>query len=113
MIKYKQGDITIMILVIGVFAVCSLALLSFYYSDIKVKNSFVGIELMENINVEIEKYYFYKNLGIEDEEIKEIMNIIEDGEGKYLFEEKKEKYWEFSFDWRKERIIFSVKYDIP
>ena len=61
MIKNKAGDISVTILVIGVFAVCTFALFTFIYSSAKSENSIRGFEVMEQANSQIEKYYFYKN----------------------------------------------------
>jgi len=57
--KNRKADIPVTILVIGVFAVCSLALLTFFISAIKTRESFVGIDLMEKINSQIEENSFY------------------------------------------------------
>jgi hypothetical protein len=50
----RRGDIPITILVIGIFAVCTLAILSFISSTISLRNSFVGIDLIEKMNKDIE-----------------------------------------------------------
>lgn len=50
----KRGNLPIIILVLGVLAVCALALLSFYVSNFKVSNSFSGIKLVEKLNSQIE-----------------------------------------------------------
>jgi hypothetical protein len=55
----RRGDIPITILVIGVLMVCSLALFSFFSSTVKIRNSFVGIGLIEAMNSQIEENYFY------------------------------------------------------
>jgi len=109
----KKGDIPITILVIGVFAICSLALLSFLNSDIQTENSFVGIGLIEKMNSQIEEYSVYKN--------SENLNIkMENGET-FFYQEKREKGkpWElerideFPYFKRKEKITFLVKYNLP
>jgi len=46
----KRGDIPITILVIGVFAICVLAILSFNFANSKIVERFVGIGLIETIN---------------------------------------------------------------
>jgi len=51
----KKGDISTTILVIGVIAVCALALISFYNSKISIQNSFGGVRLIEKMNSEIEE----------------------------------------------------------
>ena len=61
-IKNKRADIPVTILVIGVFAICTLAILSFSIIDNKSKEGFnEAIEAIEEINSEIEKYEFYNN----------------------------------------------------
>lgn len=55
----RRGDIPITILVIGVLFVCALALFSFSSSEIKIRNNFVGIGLIEQINSQIEENSFY------------------------------------------------------
>jgi hypothetical protein len=54
-LKNKKGDVPITILVIGVFAVCTIALLSFSYSIISFNKSFDTLNVMESINIGIEK----------------------------------------------------------
>jgi hypothetical protein len=62
----KKGDIPITILVIGVVVVCAFALFSFTASTTRVRNTFVGIGLIEKMNSQIEKNTFYgKPLGTE------------------------------------------------
>jgi len=61
--RNRRGDIPITILVIGIILVCILALISFLSSTTKVKNSFVGIGVLEKMNMQIEKNYFYKESG--------------------------------------------------
>ena len=75
MIKNKRADITIVILVIGVIAVCFLAIFSFYSSDINLKKDFIGIEMIHEINSLSDEIKFYKNSKI-NKEPSEIMNIF-------------------------------------
>lgn len=103
--KNKKGDIPVMILVFGVLIVCVSALISFSVSDNKIKKSFTGVTLVEELNTEIEKYYFYKNTGFSEEEISKIMGINWDITGaEYISVEK------FSKDGDK---IISVLYYLP
>ena len=60
--KNKHGDITVMILVIGVFAICTLAILSFIISESKEVKNPLGTELFEEIHSDVEKFYFYSNI---------------------------------------------------
>ena len=113
MIASKKGDIPITILVIGVFMICALALLSFYSSNIEFGSSFYGIASMGKINGKINEYYFYKNLGIDEKKIKEIIDIKEDNLGKYILIEEKIEEKKFIFIKYSEKVLFSVRYNFP
>lgn len=54
----KRGDIPTTILVIGVIFVCGMAIFSFFASTIKMRDSFVGISLMEKMKFQIEEKIF-------------------------------------------------------
>ena len=92
MIKNKRGDIPVMLLVIGVVGICTLAIISFYISDKNVRGGFEALELIEEIGLESEKIMFYERVGLSQEEINEILNIKEDGQGRYLLIEQN-KVW--------------------
>jgi hypothetical protein len=57
--KNNRGDIPMTILVIGTILVCGIALFSFAISTINMKNSFLGIGLIEQLNSQIEENLFY------------------------------------------------------
>lgn len=88
----KRGDLPVTILVIGVFAVCTLAMLSFFYSSYQLHKSFVGVESVENASIQIESNslnHFY------DEKRADVFSPGLDG-GIHLF---------------KDRLIFSIEYN--
>ena len=100
LIKNKKADIPVTILVIGVFAICTLAILSFKFMDIKTTKGFYeSVEGVEEMNSQIQKYYFYKNLGIENSEIEKLLDIKEG----YIEVEKK-------ID---DDFIIKIKYPVP
>ncbi len=93
----RRGSISIVILVLGVLAVCALALASFYSSNFKVKNSFAGIELMEQMNSQLEENSFngiYSDCAHVEKKVKRLSP-------------------EFGFDWIKEKTLFSADYCPP
>ncbi len=55
----KRGDIPITILVIGVILVCGVALFSFFFSTIQMRNNFSGIGMVEQLDSQIEENAFY------------------------------------------------------
>ncbi|MFH1787234.1 MAG: hypothetical protein ABH811_00355 [archaeon] len=94
----KRGDIPVTILVIGVFAVCTLAILSFKFFDIKTNEDFYKIiGASEEMNTQIQKYYFYDNVEVSEGNIEKFLNI----QNGFLEIEKKNK----------DKII--VKIEIP
>ncbi len=62
--KNRKGNIPITILTIGVVLVCTFALYTFLSSRNHVRNSFVGIGVIEDMNSQIEQNYFYKQSGM-------------------------------------------------
>jgi len=83
MLKNKRGDIPVMILVFGVFAICGLAILSFIIFDTKTfkGDGELSVGVLEELNSNIEKFYFYKNAGFSNGEAAEKIDgaVIENG----------------------------------
>ena len=70
-IKNKKADVPITILVIMIVATCILAILSFFNSKTQVESDYLGVELIEEINADVEKFYFYLNAGFSEVEATE------------------------------------------
>ncbi|MEK6823848.1 MAG: hypothetical protein AABY06_02320 [Nanoarchaeota archaeon] len=118
--RNKRGDVPTAILVLGAFAVCALALISFYASSLFVENTFFGSDLIEQMNSNVNEYNFYNSKNLNGEEIREILlleeNFYINEEGRY-FEINKTttdfKFGGLSFDkkdWSEEKLLISVKY---
>lgn len=84
----KKGDIPVTILVIGVIAVCMMAILSFYFANQSVKNSFGVVEIVEKASISLDKILFYQNLGLSQSEIDKIFNVKSDVQGRYIYFEQ-------------------------
>jgi len=71
----KKANVPIMILVIGVVAICGFAILSFAFSYkfSSIKDS-IGLEVLEKVNSDIEKFEFYKNIGKTPEQSAELID---------------------------------------
>ena len=69
--KNKRGDISVMLLVIGVFAVCTLAIVSFILHEELGRKQFADIEMASNLSSQLEDFYFYTNSGLSREEAAE------------------------------------------
>ncbi|MEK6760336.1 MAG: hypothetical protein AABX93_00245 [Nanoarchaeota archaeon] len=74
--KNRRGDISTTILVVGVFAICSLALLSFYLSGIDSEETFSRLEIIKKVNSIADEIRFYKNQEI-NKKPEEIMGIFQ------------------------------------
>jgi len=73
--RNKKGDLPVTLLVIGIFAICAFALLTFFVSDFKISNSFSGVSQTSKINSLADEYMFYKNSGMSDTNLKKIFNL--------------------------------------
>jgi len=72
--KNRRADIPIVILVIGVVAICGLAILSFIVSDkVNVNPKKLGLEVFEQVHSDVEKFEFYKNAGKTYEEASDLI----------------------------------------
>ncbi len=71
LIKNKKADIPVTILAIMVVAICILAILSFISSGQTNKPDYLGVGLIEEINANVEKFYFYLNVGFSEDEAAE------------------------------------------
>lgn len=94
----NRGQISIVILVIGIFVVCALALFSFFMSSSYVKNSFIGTSLMTKMNIDIENYF------VDPNSVETTFNA--QGQ-KVLYEEKLGRN---KFVFGSKDILFSVEY---
>ncbi len=89
LLKNKRGDIPITILVIGILAICILAIFSFYLSNRNVKDDFSSISAIEKVLIAKEKISLYKeSLEFTWEEVEEIFEIKSDIQGKYITAEE-------------------------
>lgn len=86
----KKGDIPITVLVIGIILICCIAIFSFSYSTVKMRNSFVGLGVMKEMNSQIEQ------------------NVFEGVEPAGIYLEKKITRWVW-FQ-KREIILFSAEY---
>jgi len=100
LIKNKKADVPITILAIMVVAICVLAILSFVGSKTKVQSDYLGVELIEEINADVEKFYFYLNAGFSEDEAAEKIGaeIVDD---RLIIEKEKIE---------KEKNLMSVQY---
>jgi hypothetical protein len=85
--KNRKGDVPITILVIGVFAVCTLALFSFSFSVSSLNKSFETLEVMEKVNI-----------------------MAEINPSQEYYDEIEKREFSFSWDFDKEVVVFSVRY---
>jgi hypothetical protein len=88
--KRGSESVPTTVLVIGVIIVCGIALYTFFSTSIHVRNSFVGIGLIEKLNSQIEGKVFNN----------------QNPAGLYV--EKKENQG-FLF-WKREVLLFSAEY---
>ena len=94
----KRGDIPVTILVIGVVAVCIMAIFSFYTVGKITKNSLNSVGIIQKASVAADKIALYKNLGFTNDEIDKAFDVkVQDGTRYVSFNEED----------------LSVKYNLP
>ncbi len=125
MIKNKRGDISIAILVLGVFIVSALALLSFYLAGINGDETLKRISILNKVNSLSEEAKFYKNpeIGKNSAELMSIFEketrdgsvsysgIFNDGRYKIFGVDSKNEIEFLGFKFRGKKIMFSVEYN--
>jgi len=65
--KNRRADIPIVVLVLGVVAICGLAILSFIVSEKSILDNYndpLGLEVFERFHSDIEKDNFYEKVGV-------------------------------------------------
>ncbi|MBI2044961.1 hypothetical protein HYT23_02800 [Candidatus Pacearchaeota archaeon] len=95
----RKSNITIIILVIGVFLLCAAALVSFFISKTKTGKSFSDVELIEEMNAQMEKYSA-------EGDINDAQTRINQDGIRVFYQERQESY---GFLGNKERIAFSAE----
>lgn len=111
--RNKKGDLPVTLLVLGIFALCGFALLTFFISDFKTNNSFVGISVLQKINSNADQYLFYKNQGISQENLVKFFNLTEEYGRKYFYKEESPTSGGVLGIGGKPELLFSVKYQVP
>jgi hypothetical protein len=84
-IKNKKGDVPVTILVLGVVVVFISAILSFSFSSFIFKKGF-DFKAIESAKILKEKYFVYKEIGLDEKEIENILKsfLKEDLQGKFI-----------------------------
>jgi len=114
----KKGDISIVMLVIGIIAVCFLAIFSFINSNDKISDNFLGIGLIETMNSIEEEQDFYDdktdfegNYGNLFERGNVKVNINDENvSGVYVVDEIEFKLGFIPYGF-KEKTIINITYD--
>ena len=109
----SKGNLPIVILVIGVFAVCSLALLTFLIADFRTNNSFVGIGIMLQLQEDIDEHAFLIQSGVSEGFLDNKYNLTEIDGPKSFYREELVGGALFKKGVSRGDLLFSVKYPVP
>jgi hypothetical protein len=110
----KKGDLSVTILVVGIFAVCAFALLTFFISDFNISNSFVGVGVTNHVSSLMDQYLFYQNHGAPLNKLNSLFNVTEEYGKEYLVESKSGIQGGFlELVGGSKVTVFSIKYQIP
>jgi flagellar basal body-associated protein FliL len=100
MIKNKRGDISTLILVIGVFLVCAIAIFSFAFFSSSATERFNVLSYMASVNSIREQVRFYESIRADPVNY---LDIKKEGTAYLITAEKKDE----------EKREFYVEYRIP
>ena len=91
LLKNTRGDVPVMILVLLVIAICGLAILSFiiFNKGLLGGGKDSGIEVVEEMNSDIEKFYFYQDV-LDDNKAAEMIDDAVINNGKVLITKSNE-----------------------
>ena len=96
----KKGDISTLVLVIGVFLVCAVAIFSFAVFNISSQQKFLALQKMASVNSIAEQARFYENAGIKPED--------------YLDIKKGNGFYNITVEWKDDdKRLFYAEYIIP
>jgi hypothetical protein len=109
--RNKKASVPITLLVIGVFALCALALFTFITSDTLITNSFVGVEKLSELNFKINQYEFLKSQGASLEKIEAELGVVEEDGEKYFILEKERGYMKKMKKTKNPEVY--IRYKIP
>ena len=113
-ISSKKGDLPVTILVIGIFALCAFALLTFFIADFKLSNSFIGVSVANHVSSMADQYLFYESHGTSTNKLNTIFNVTTQYGREYLQENKTTVQGGFlGLVGGSKVLLFSVKYQIP
>ncbi len=106
----KRGDVSITILVIGVFAICTIAIVTFLLYNQTIQTGFVNVGVFENLSAQVENYYFYINSGLSPQQAANDIGAQLQGNQLIFNTEQKGDPGVFGFISSNSNTIVSVKY---
>lgn len=113
-IEQKKGDLPVTILVIGIFAVCAFALLTFFMSDFKISNSFIGVSMTSQVSSVMDQYLFLQNHGVPQDKLNALLNISTEYGRNYVNASRYDTEGGFfGLIGGSKVLVFSVKYQVP
>ena len=71
--KGKKGDISILLFVVGVFAICVLAIVTFLIADNNVKKDFINTATIQNASISLDDFYLYVHSGMSTQQAANIV----------------------------------------
>lgn len=84
-IRNKRGDIPVMVLVLGVVAICGLVILSFAINRGGTREDLNSVSMVVNAGFEMEKYNFYQLPEIDDRNFKDYFVNGTDVKGDFIW----------------------------
>ncbi|MBU2615756.1 MAG: hypothetical protein KKC19_01495 [Nanoarchaeota archaeon] len=87
LINNKRGEVPVVILVIGVLAICALTIFSFYTSDRAFKRGFGSASIIDDAVVSAKRIELYREVGVSESDLEILFGIEPDKLGRYILSE--------------------------
>jgi len=86
----RRGEVPVVILVIGVLAICALTIFSFYTSERAFKRGFSSVSIVDDAIVSVKRIELYREVGVSESDLEVLFGIESDELGRYILSEGEE-----------------------
>ncbi|MBU2616802.1 MAG: hypothetical protein KKB79_02365 [Nanoarchaeota archaeon] len=83
----KKGEVPVVILVVGVLAICALTIFSFYTSSRAIRNGLDSVGVVDEAVISAKRIEFYQEAGVSESDLEVLFGIESDELGRYILSE--------------------------
>lgn len=80
----RKGEVPGVILVLGVIAICALAIFSFLVVEWEAKSGFGSLRAVDEVVISAKRIEFYQEVGVSETDLEVLFEIKSDEVGRYI-----------------------------